>query len=312
MLNTPVVYIFFNRPDTVQKTFPAIRAQRPTRLHLIADGPRPTRDTDRERCQQARQLVESMIDWKCEVTRDFSDVNLGCGKRLSSGLTRAFAELGEAIILEDDILPHPDFFAFCTRHLELYRNEPKVHSICGFNPIGQYLPRRAAAVPTVFNNIWGWASWQRAWRDYHFDLPDWEKPETRDQIRRFLGSDLVYNWHAHDFEKLNQGIDTWDFQWTYTMLRLQRVALVTSTNFVQNVGFAADATHTQSPEPYIDGLRVYSAVAPDRQPSSLEPDRLHDKLYSEVILSPSKWKIGVARAAARSPLLQRLLKSKLS
>ena len=39
-LETPVVLIVFNRPDTVRKVFEAVAKARPLRLLLIADGAR--------------------------------------------------------------------------------------------------------------------------------------------------------------------------------------------------------------------------------------------------------------------------------
>jgi hypothetical protein len=149
MLNTPVVYIFFNRPELIQKTFPAIRAQKPRQLYLVADGPRANKPLDRDRCAHARALIDSMVDWECEVVRDYSAVNLGSGKRIASGLTSALERFGEAIIIEDDILPHADFFAFCSEMLERYRDVPQVHGISGYNPIGQYLPRERGAIPNA-------------------------------------------------------------------------------------------------------------------------------------------------------------------
>jgi hypothetical protein len=308
----PIVYILFNRPDMVRQTFPAIRAQRPKRLYLIADGPRANRPQDAERCRETRALVESMLDWECEVTRDYSDVNLGCGKRLSSGLTRAFAELGEAIVLEDDILPHPDFFAYCTSQLEQHRHNEKVYSISGFNPLGRYRPEQGPAVPTVFNSIWGWASWQRAWKDYRFELHDWGEPEVRRSIQEHVKDPLVFNYQAQNFDKLTQrSVDTWDFQWTYTLLKRQRLSLVSAVNLIENIGFTPDATHTHAPEPYLAELPSYSTVPTKRARDCSAPDRLHDKLYATVILTPSMKKIRMARRIADSAFLQTVLRWKL-
>lgn len=313
MLNVAVVYIFFNRPEAVRKTFPLIRAQQPSKLYLIADGPRASRPTDEARCRETREVVESLLDWKCEVTRDYSPVNLGCGRRLSSGLTRAFAELGEAIILEDDVLPHPDFFSFCEAHLERHRDNPQIHAISGFNPLGRYAPSAGPAVPTTFNCIWGWASWQRAWKDYQFDIAEWKEPSVKERIRAYVRSPLNFQHFASSFDKLfSDEVDTWDFQWTFTMLKHRRIALVSSVNFIENLGFDTNATHTHAPEPYIEGLHTYPAVATSRARPVFTADPIHDKLYGEVILTPSKRKIFLARLIARSAFLQRLLRSKLS
>ncbi len=311
MFTTPIIYVFFNRPDVTKRTFARIRAQRPTRLYLIADGPRAARPTDAERCQQTRAIVEGMLDWDCEVTRDYAGENMGCGRRLSSGFTSAFAQLGEAIVLEDDVLPHPDFFAFCSAMLQRYRDEPKVHAISGFNPIGCFEPRRGPAIPTFFNNMWGWASWQRSWKDYHFDVSAWHDSATKERFREFVDDALIYQWHAHNFDTLySEKLDTWDFQWNFCMLEQRRLNLVSSVNLIENLGFDSAATHTTFKEPFFHHLRTYPAVptAASRDPHSV--DRLHEKLYSEIVMTPSLRKIALLRLMARQswllPALRRL------
>lgn len=313
MLSAPIVYILFNRPEMVARTFPMIRAQRPKRLYLIADGPRANRPQDTDRCRETRERVESMLDWPCEVTRDYSDVNLGCGRRLSTGLTRAFSELGEAIVLEDDILPHPDFFRYCSQQLEQHRHNEKIYSISGFNPLGRYRPHQGPAVPTVFNSIWGWASWARAWKDYRFELADWGDRAVRQAMRDHVQDSLVFNYQAQNFDKLAaRTVDTWDFQWTYTLLKLQKLSLVSAVNLVENIGFTPDATHTHAPEPYLSELPAYPMVPTARARPCEAPDRLHDKLYATVILTGSLRKIRLARTIADSGLLQTLLRWKLT
>ena len=42
-LTTPVAFIIFNRPDTTERVFAEIRRAKPTKLLVIADGPRVDR-----------------------------------------------------------------------------------------------------------------------------------------------------------------------------------------------------------------------------------------------------------------------------
>jgi hypothetical protein len=111
-LETPVALIIFNRPDTTARVFAEIARARPRQLFVIADGPRADREGEAERCAAARAVVER-VDWECEVRRNYSDVNLGCGRRPATGVTWVFEQVEEAIILEDDCVPHPTFFRYC-------------------------------------------------------------------------------------------------------------------------------------------------------------------------------------------------------
>jgi len=118
-LQTPVAFLIFNRPDPTARVFEEIRRARPSKLLVIADGPRPDHPEDANRCAATRAIIEQ-VDWDCEVLKNYSDNNLGCEHRVSSGLDWVFNIVEEAIILEEDCLPHPTFFRFCSELLPRY------------------------------------------------------------------------------------------------------------------------------------------------------------------------------------------------
>src|SRR5712692_5523584 len=137
MLTTPVALIIFNRPETTARVFAEIAKARPSRLLLVADGPRLDHPEDVEKCTATRAIVEQ-VDWPCEVLTNFSEANLGCKMRPVSGINWVFENVEEAIILEDDCLPHPSFFPFCQELLERYRDDQRVMMIGGTNLLGEW------------------------------------------------------------------------------------------------------------------------------------------------------------------------------
>ena len=170
-----VAFFLFNRPQTTKRVFAQIQAAKPKKLFLIADGPRKDRKGEEELCNQARKVVEE-IQWDCEVFKNFSATNLGCKERLASGLSWVFSQVPQTIILEDDCLPHPSFFPFCWELLEKYKYEEKVGMINGHSldtppkdDQSYYFSR--------YGHVWGWASWQRVWKDYDQDIKSW--PEVK-------------------------------------------------------------------------------------------------------------------------------------
>src|SRR4051812_21908684 len=110
-LDTPVVIVAFNRPAFTRELLDRVRRARPTTLYLIADGPRPDRPEDVDRCADVRRELEA-VDWECAVTRLYSDVNRGCEATVELGLDVVFAREERAIILEDDCLPDASFFPY--------------------------------------------------------------------------------------------------------------------------------------------------------------------------------------------------------
>ena len=73
MLNTPVLYIMFNRPELVKRTFPEIVKQQPRQLFIASDGPRDTHPDDSDKVMSCRDWVLSQIDWECDTKVLFRD-----------------------------------------------------------------------------------------------------------------------------------------------------------------------------------------------------------------------------------------------
>src|SRR5690349_251603 len=116
-LGTPILLIIFNRPETTQLVFEAIRKAKPQRLYIAADGPRAEVKSDVERCAEAKKVVQQ-VDWSCEVKTLFSEKNQNCGVGPSNAITWFFKQEEEGIILEDDCLPSQSFFWYCEELLK--------------------------------------------------------------------------------------------------------------------------------------------------------------------------------------------------
>jgi hypothetical protein len=251
-MQVTVALIIFNRPALTARVFEAIRKARPPKLLVVADGPRPNQPGEAEKCAAARAIIEK-VDWPCEVLKNYSDTNLGCKLRPSSGLDWVFQSVPEAIILEDDCLPQPSFFPFCEELLEKYREDERIMLISGDN---FQFGRRRTAYSYYFSrypHTWGWASWRRAWKLMDPDIKLW--PEIRDGgwLEDML-ADHPRNWGntwRANFEDVYKGNNSiWDYQWTLACWANSGLTVLPNMNLVSNIGFGADAIHTTGPSPF--------------------------------------------------------------
>ena len=241
---TPVVLVVFNRPDPARAVFDAIRAAKPRTLMVVADGPRPDRPGEAELCRQARAVVERP-DWPCELVRNYAETNLGCGRRVATGLDWVFQNVEEAIILEDDCLPDPTFFRFCAEMLERYRDEDRVMQISGTNFLFGARPIHDSYYFSRYPLCWGWATWRRAWRRFDFDLNAW-KADRQGYLAKFTEPRERAFWSA-TWDAVSSGRrDIWDYQWAFALLKACGLAVTPSVNLVRNIGFGPAATHTTS------------------------------------------------------------------
>lgn len=244
MSKFPIAYVIFNRPGHTRETFSVIRAQRPTKLFIIADGPRAGHTTDAQRCAETRAIVDH-IDWPCEVHRNYADQNMGCKLRVSSGLDWVFEHVDAAVILEDDCVPNVDFFDYCDDLLVRYAEDTRVWVVTGNNFQDGKKRGEAAYYFSKYNHCWGWATWRRAWQHYRVDMPFW--PAWRDSVGWLnkMSDRAERDTWTNIFDRVYRGeIDTWDYQWTACVWYYGGLTATPKVNLVTNIGFGPDATHT--------------------------------------------------------------------
>lgn len=241
-MSVAVLFIVFNRPELTRRTFERIRAARPAHLFVHADGPRPGRPGEAERCAAVRAVIES-VDWPCVVHRRFQETNLGCGPAVAGALDWFFGQVESGVVLEDDCEPQPAFFAYAVTMLAKYRDDERVMHISGTG----FAPRSggeasAAYCLAPFPLIWGWASWARAWRHYRRQLP--APGEIATVVRRRLARPADRRYWTEKLLATREGrINTWDYQWVFTLWQRGGLAVTPHFSLIANSGHAEDPTH---------------------------------------------------------------------
>jgi hypothetical protein len=244
-LQTPVAFLIFNRPETTKRVFEEIRKAQPSKLYVIADGPRIDRPGEDLKCQLSREIIEQ-IDWPCELLQNYSDINLGCKIRVSSGINWVFEHEEEAIFLEDDCLPHPTFFPYCELLLKKFRYNERIGMISGSNYLPKKLHNEASYYYSVYPHIWGWASWRRAWKHYDVYLSLWPEIKDTNFLEKLLGKNLALIYWNNIFQSVYEcRIDTWDYQWVFACWKNNFLSVTPTQNMISNIGFGNDATHKQ-------------------------------------------------------------------
>ena len=214
---TPILLIIFNRPEKTKQLFEVINKIKPLKLYIAADGPREGNISDIELCEKAREIF-SDISWNCSLKTLFREKNLGCKEAVSSAISWFFSYESEGIILEDDCIPLPDFFLFCTELLKKYRDDKRIMMISGDNFLfSKYLPKESYYFSQQ-THIWGWATWKRAWDCYDIKMKSWPEIKNKKMLKNYY-PDKFYekSWLTIMEKTYNGEIQTWDYQWQYTV-----------------------------------------------------------------------------------------------
>jgi hypothetical protein len=275
---TPIVFIVFNRPDHTEAVFRRIAQVRPARLLIVADGPRADRLGEAALCGRVRRIA-AQVGWPCEVVTNFSDANMGCRRRLISGLNWAFEQVEEAIILEDDIVPDVTFFRFCEEMLARFRDDSRISMITGFNIVQDHLDMQWSYFYSQLTHIWGWATWRRSWARYDEHLSEWPAIRAAGLMRELFERPEQRRFWTTIFDKMHEGTgpDTWDYQWAYTNLIHHALAVTPRVNLIENIGFGAEATHTRRAED-APAVPARAMSFPLLHPPAMVPLRRMDEL----------------------------------
>ena len=251
--DVPVLLIGFNRPESMRSVIDAVRTAAPRSVFFAVDGPRSDSTSDGEKVQATRDLVQE-IDWPCEVHTLFREVNLGCAEGVSRAITWFFEHVSEGIILEDDIIPTPDFFPFVSEMLNRYRNDHRVFSVTGSNRIPTSTLNtsnsyRFCSVPQV----WGWGTWRDRWETYSLDISGWRKQlPTKKLLTTVGGSPPAFVLWSANFDLMaRMMVNTWDLQLVYCAMRQKGLTVTPNVNLVTNIGWGIDSTHTQEVPPHL-------------------------------------------------------------
>lgn len=279
-MRTPVAFFIFNRPQLAGRVFAEIARARPRLLFVVADGPRADRPGEAGLCAAARAVAER-VDWDCEVRRLYADENMGCDGRLTTGMEWVFGQVGEAVILEDDCLPHPTFFPFCEELLERYRDDERVMCVGGRNSIHGERETPYSYFFTRILSCWGWATWRRAWRHFDYEMKLWPALRETSWLRDLLADDSLVEYFTFIFDRARAragGVAAWDYAWAFSCWAQYGLEALPAANLVANIGFGDAATHTRDAASVLARVPVGAMEFPLRHPPYMAWDREADHL----------------------------------
>ena len=277
MLRTPVLLITFNRPDHVRRVLSAVRVARPTVLYVFQDGAREDNALDVEKCEAVRTVVKEMVDWDCVLHTFYADHNYGCGAGPMTGINWFFHEEERGIVMEDDCLPHPDFFGYCEELLNRYRNNSEVMYISST----LYNARWKCKESYDFSHYMvtgAWASWARAWKGFDLDLLSLDARQFRRHCKKLLYSVTEADWwyfKVLEIQRDKKKKSYWDFQMQIHLFKNSGLTIHPRANLVSNIGFDGEGTHTLSNNAGM-GNRPVFGILPMTHPKSMKVDTYRD------------------------------------
>lgn len=160
--------------------------------------------------------------------------NLGFDN-IISGISEMCEAFGRTIVVEDDIVVSRDFLSYMDAALDRYQNVHQVYSVSGYMYAEPALSELGCFfLPVVF--IWGWGTWDRAWRRYTARPDDWQEVLADASMRQRFDLDGALPYSAMLNDVMTGRLTTWDVQWSYCHFRDGALALHPPRSLTWNTG----------------------------------------------------------------------------
>lgn len=286
-LKSPILLIIFDKPEKTYRVFQQIKKVRPEKLYISCDGPRNNVIGEVLRVRDARKVIEH-IDWECDICTKFSLNNSGSAKSgVVSGINWFFENEEKGIILESECLPNISFFYFCDALLNYYRFDSRIMHISGNNYQKSRIDLNGSYYFSKIPFIWGWATWKRAWNHYDIKMKPYPVILKNKRLYDIFDNSAMKKYWSKRFHKVFENkIDTWDYQWLYSIIIQNGLCVTPNNNLVMNIGFDNDAIHTK-----IDshGFNKYRAVDMEELVINefVLPDKKADLCNMKTVLNPN-------------------------
>lgn len=241
-MNTPILLVAYNRPEHLLRLINQLKKIEPTNIYLFCDGPKNV--DDEKKVKKVHKCLEN-ISWDCVVEINFLKKNLGCQRGVETAVNWFFSHVESGIVLEDDCLPHPDFFRFTSEMLNRYKMDSRVGQITGYN--AGYKSRIGYSYFfSSYSSSWGWATWRNRWENYkNFKKNGLQILKNMD-VKNFLSSKCIpKGFYNNSVKALNGSLDSWAYIWSMSNIVNSRLTIVPKSNLIKNIGFGKNSTHTK-------------------------------------------------------------------
>jgi hypothetical protein len=240
---TPIIVFAFNRLDSLKKTIASLlnnEEAKDSDLFVFVDGARSEKKDELDAVKKVQDFVRTIKGFG-NLNYEFSSQNKGLGPSIISGVTKVVNQYGKAIVLEDDLILSKNFLKFMNEGLNLYEDEKKVFSICGYS--NRVKKPSGYVYDTYFctrSSSWGWATWKDRWNSVDWKLENWENyKKYKNRFNKWGGSDcfkMLNDWRIGKNK-------SWAIRFCFAEFLQDKVSLFPLVSKVKNDGFDGSGTN---------------------------------------------------------------------
>jgi hypothetical protein len=262
----PIALFVYNRPEHTRRTIKFLQQNLladESRLFIFSDAAKDS--SQQVFVNEVRDIIKQVDGFK-SVELIERKTNLGLAESIIDGVSMLVSEYGKVIVFEDDLISSAYTLQYFNDALVRYQNEEKVMHI------GAYMyPLKAENLPETFlyraATSWGWATWDRAWKDFE---PDINKIIDRfDRKKRLEFSiDGTMNFWKQIIEFKSGRNNSWAIRWYASIFLKGGLTLNPSKSLINNIGHDGSGIHS--------GLNDIYHVIINPLPVTTFPDKIEE------------------------------------
>lgn len=236
-MKIPLLILAYNRPDKLENLLERIKDLELDALRISVDGFKKNSLRDRNLVQEVYNVIQQ-IDWISDLKINKISENLGLRYAIPNAVSWVLSEFDSAIILEDDVLPGPDFLSVMSDLLIQFKDNHSIGHISGHNIVPRkILDPRFAVRLSHFPKSYAWGTWSRAWKFYSDDLSTSTKLSNLIQkTPKSIGLIGKLAWRREFINTKKQYLNSWAYRWTWSIWSNEMYAISPSVNLITYTG----------------------------------------------------------------------------
>lgn len=252
MVETPVLYITFARPEYASQSFAAIKKAQPKKLYFYSNKARSDRPDEVARNEEVRSYI-NQIDWDCEVKTWFREEYVDVFTSLWGAIDWVFDNEEKACVIEEDVVASLAFFSYIDQIIDKYEDNDKIWIISGNNATPQYNPSNLSYFPSRWTDIYGWASWRKVWRKVDRKMTYWTDYRQTDDSKKYIGCKIIAWFYKMKgdmlYKKISGYYNPWDMIFCNNMRRNHGYSLIPHANLSKDIGLLGENHDVASASP---------------------------------------------------------------
>lgn len=242
MPNAPIALFVYNRPEHTRQTLLALAENygaQDSDLFIFSDA--PTDAASAIGVGQVRQLLRE-IEGFASVTIVEREQNFGLARSIIDGVGSLCERFGRVIVLEDDLQTSPHFLRFMNEALEVWQQDERVQSVCGYMYPVPMLP----SIQTFFlpaPHSWGWATWLNRWSEFREDGGVLLQELTSKGLLQAFDATGPHSYVKMLRDQIGGRNNSWFIRWYASGFLQQRYSLYPARSLVRNIGIDGTGVH---------------------------------------------------------------------